>query len=42
MKAQSLLLHYLVRHGGVPIAIGMRVETREGEGSEFIVMLPVG
>lgn len=28
-------------HGGVPIAIGMKVETKEGEGSEFIIQLPV-
>ena len=28
-------------HGGVPIAIGMKVETKEGEGSEFIIQLQV-
>ena len=28
-------------HGGVPIAIGMKVETKEGEGSEFIIHLPI-
>jgi len=28
-------------HGGVPIAIGMKVETKEGEGSIFIINLPV-
>ena len=28
-------------HGGVPIAIGIKVETKEGEGSEFIIQLPV-
>jgi uncharacterized protein (DUF1330 family) len=28
-------------HGGVPIAIGMKVETKEGERSEFIIQLPV-
>ena len=22
-------------HGGVPVAIGMKVETKEGEGTEF-------
>ena len=27
-------------HGGVPIAIGMKVETKEGEGSTLIVSLP--
>ncbi len=27
-------------HGGVPIAIGIKVETKEGEGSEFIILLP--
>ncbi len=26
-------------HGGVPIAIGMKVETKEGEGSEFVIRL---
>ncbi len=41
MKAQSLSLHYLVSHGGVPIDIGMRVETREGEGGKFIIELTV-
>jgi hypothetical protein len=24
-----------------PIAIGIKVETKEGEGSEFIIQLPV-
>jgi len=28
-------------HGGVPIAIGMKVETREGDVSEFTIQLPV-
>lgn len=28
-------------HGGVPIAIGMKVETIEGAGSEFIIQIPV-
>jgi uncharacterized protein (DUF1330 family) len=27
-------------HGWVPIAIGIKVETIEGEGSEFIIQLP--
>jgi hypothetical protein len=27
-------------HGGVPIAIGMKVETKEGEGSAFFIELP--
>jgi uncharacterized protein (DUF1330 family) len=27
--------------GGVPIAIGMKVETVEGEGSEFIITIPI-
>ena len=26
-------------HGGVPIDIGIKVETKEGEGSEFIIQL---
>ena len=28
-------------HGVVPIAIGIKVETKEGEGSEFIISLPI-
>jgi uncharacterized protein (DUF1330 family) len=28
-------------HGGVPIAIGINVETKEGEGSEFSIQIPV-
>ena len=28
-------------HGSVPIAIGMKVETKEEEGSEFIIQLPI-
>ena len=28
-------------HGGVPIAIRMKVETKEGEGSEFTIILPL-
>ena len=28
-------------HGGVPIAIGMKAETKEGEGGEFIIILPI-
>ena len=27
-------------HGGVQIAIGMTVETKEGEGSEFVIKMP--
>ncbi|MFI5185328.1 MAG: hypothetical protein ACHQF0_01240 [Chitinophagales bacterium] len=27
-------------HSGVPIAIGMKVESREREGAEFIIHLP--
>ena len=30
-----------VRHSGVPIAIGMKVETKEGEETEFIISIPV-
>ena len=45
MKEQNLLLYYQLRHGGVPIAPdsyrdGMKVETKEGEGSTFIIQLP--
>lgn len=28
-------------HGGVPIAIGMKVASKLGSGSEFIIFLPV-
>ena len=35
-------IYYIVKaHGGVPIAIGMKVETKEGEGSEFSIQLPI-
>ena len=27
-------------HAGVPIAIGIKVETKEGEGTKFITQLP--
>ena len=27
-------------YGGVPIAIGMKVETKENEGSMFTIILP--
>jgi signal transduction histidine kinase len=36
----SLNYDIVKAHGGVPIAIGMKVETKEGEGSEFIIQLP--
>jgi len=35
----SLSYDIVKAHGGVPIAIGMKVETKEGEGSEFIMQL---
>jgi uncharacterized protein (DUF1330 family) len=38
MKEQNLRSVYPHNHGGVPIAIGMKVETKEGEGSEFIII----
>ena len=28
-------------HGGVPIAIGMKVETKNGEGTTFKIILPL-
>lgn len=28
-------------HGGVPIAIGMKVESKKGEGTKFIIQLPL-
>ncbi len=39
MKEQNFLSHCQHRYGGVPIAIGMKVETKEGEGSKFIIVL---
>ena len=41
MKEQNLQSFYMPRHGGVPTAIGMKVETKEGEGSTFIIQLPM-
>ena len=41
MKEQNLQSYYLFRHGGVPIAIGMKVEIKETEGSLFIILLPL-
>jgi len=47
MKEQNLQLCCQYKHDGVPITIGMRVETppdrragKEGEGSEFVIQLP--
>ena len=37
----SLSYDVIKAHGGVPIAIGIKVETKEGEGSEFIIQLPI-
>ena len=36
----SLSYDIVKAHGGVPITIGMKVETKEEEGSEFIISLP--
>ena len=50
MKGQNLQLYFQYSPGGVPIAIGMRVETKEarpddpvgrGDGSEFTIQLPI-
>ena len=42
MKEQNLQLYCQHSHGGVPIeSIGMKVETKEGEGSIFIIGLPI-
>jgi hypothetical protein len=38
----SLSYDIVKAHGGVPIAIGMKVETKEGEGAEVIIQLPIG
>ena len=50
MKEQNLQSFCRYRHGGVPMAIGMKVETmsveaaaqagKEGGGSEFTISLP--
>jgi len=37
----SLSYDIVKAHGGVPIAIGIKVETKEGEGAEFIIQLPI-
>jgi two-component system, NtrC family, sensor kinase len=37
----SLSYDIVKAHGGVPIAIGMEVGTKEGEGAEFIIQLPL-
>ena len=37
----SLSYDLVKAHGGVPIAIGMRVDTKEGDGSKFIISLPL-
>jgi len=42
MKEQNLQSVY--QHSmavGVPIGIGIKVDTRQGQGSDFIIMLPV-
>ena len=41
MKELSLQLHYPHRQGGVPITIGMKAETKEGEGSKFVIQIPI-
>jgi len=37
MKEQNLQSLYQHRHGGVPIAIRMKVETKEGEGADLLL-----
>ena len=37
----SLSYNIIKAHGGVPIAIGIKVETKEAEGAEFIIQLPL-
>ena len=37
----SLCYHIVKAHGGVPITIGMKVETQECAGCKFIILLPV-
>ena len=40
MKELNLQLYCLHKYGGVPMAIGMKVETKDGEYAEFIIILP--
>jgi hypothetical protein len=40
MKEQHLQSRCQPDHGGVPIAIGMKVETKEKERPTFIIQLP--
>ncbi len=37
----SLSYDIVKAHGGVPIAIGIKVVTEEGKGSEFIIQIPI-
>jgi two-component system NtrC family sensor kinase len=37
----SLSYDIIKAHGVVPIAIGIKVETKEEMGSEFIIQLPI-
>ena len=39
MKEQNFLSVCLPGHGGVPIAIGMKVQTKEGGGAELMLYL---
>ena len=41
MKEQNLQSRCQHRHGGVPIAIGMKVNNLENEGAAFIIELPI-
>lgn len=36
---QNLQSYYQYKRGGAPIAIGMKVETKEGEGTIFSIQL---
>jgi hypothetical protein len=41
MKEQNLPSCYQHNDGGAPVAIGMKLETKEGEGTEFIIQLRI-
>lgn len=41
VKELSLQLYCRYSYDGVPIAIGMKVETKEGEGTTFIIQLSI-
>jgi hypothetical protein len=41
MKEQNLQSYCLPDYGEIPITVGMKVATNEGEGTEFFIQLPL-